>query len=45
VIAPPQRPRITSSVVDRLLQILAYATVLTLVILAVLHVREVRRDG
>jgi hypothetical protein len=45
VIAPPQRPRITSSVVDRLLQILAYASVLALAVLAVLHVREVRRDG
>ncbi len=45
VLAPPQKPRITSQLIDRLLQILAFASVLTLALLAVMHVREARRDG
>ncbi|HEV2772873.1 MAG TPA: hypothetical protein VGV57_08630 [Thermoleophilaceae bacterium] len=45
VIAPPPRPRITSPVVNRLLQLLSFAGVALLALLAAMWVREVRGDG
>jgi hypothetical protein len=45
VVALPQKPRITSSFVDRVLQVLAFASLLGLALLALAHAREVRRGG
>jgi hypothetical protein len=45
VIAIPRKPRITSPPVNRLLQLLGFASILTLALLAILHVREVERRG
>lgn len=45
LVALPQRPRITPSAVNRLLQIVAIGSVLVLALLAVMHAWELRRDG
>lgn len=45
VVALPRKPDITSGFVDRVLQVLAFASMLGLALLTVIHVREARRDG
>jgi hypothetical protein len=45
LVAVPQKPRITSPVVNRLLQLLAFGSITVLTLLAAMHVREVRRSG
>jgi hypothetical protein len=45
LVAAPRKPRITSPVVNRLLQLLAFGSLVILALLAVMHVREVRRGG
>jgi hypothetical protein len=45
VVALPPNPRITSAVVNRVLQALSFAMLPLLLALAALHVRAVRRDG
>jgi hypothetical protein len=45
VVAVPQKPKITSHTVDRVLQLLSFGSVLLLALLAVMCVREVRHDG
>jgi hypothetical protein len=45
VVAVPRKPRITSSLVDRLLQLLAFGSILALAGLTVMHIRETRHGG
>jgi hypothetical protein len=45
ILALPQKPRITSGVVNRLLQVLGLASLLGLALLALMHAREIRRSG
>jgi predicted RNA-binding protein (virulence factor B family) len=45
VLAPPQSPQITSSVVDRLLQLFSFGSVALLALLTAMYVRETRRNG
>jgi hypothetical protein len=45
VVAVPPRPKITPSAVNRLLQILAIGSMFILAVFALMHLRELRRDG
>jgi len=45
LVAVPQKPRSTSPVVNRLLQLLAFGSLVVLALLAAMHVREVRHGG
>jgi hypothetical protein len=45
IIAVPPRPRLTSPVVNRLLQMLSFTVLAVLMLLTVMYVREVRRGG
>lgn len=45
VVALPRKPRITSSLVDRLLQLFAFGSILALAGLTVMNVRETRHGG
>lgn len=45
IVAAPPHPRITSPLVDRLLQLLSFAALCLLGVLGVLYVRELRRDA
>lgn len=45
VVAVPQRPRITSAAINRLLQILAIGSVFLLALLVASYAREARRNG
>lgn len=45
VVALPRKPRITSSFVNRLLQLLAFASILSLAGLSIMHIKETRHGG
>jgi hypothetical protein len=45
IVAIPTPPRRTSALVDRLLQIFAFGSVVLLALLTAMHVREARSDG
>jgi hypothetical protein len=44
VLAPPEPPKLTSPLVNRLLQILSFASVALLAILAAMHIKEALCD-
>ena len=45
VLAVPPSPRRTSALIDRLLQLFAFGSVVLLALLTTMHIREVRSDG
>jgi hypothetical protein len=45
VVALPPSPKVTSAPIDRLLQVLSFAAVAILVLLAAVYLRDLRHDG